>query len=178
MGLDPVTLGIASAGISAAGALLGGISASNAAKYQAAVARNNSTIAKQNANYAIQAGQVEAERSSLKGAANLANIKAGQAASGIDTHTGSALDVQQSQRLVNRQDTATELNNAQLKSYGYRTQARNFEAQAQLSESAATNDLIGGGLGAAGSLLGNASSLGFKWNPQTTGVSDIEGGLY
>lgn len=172
MGLDPATLGIIGAGVSAAGKLFGGLSASNAAKYQAAVAQNNAIIARQNAEYATQAGQAEAEKSSMRGAANLASIKTGQAASGINVNTGSAVDVQESAREVNKLDTDTTLNNAALKAYGYRTQATGFEAETKLDKSAATSDLIGGGLGAAGSLLGDASSLSFKWGGGSSGGNE------
>lgn len=163
MGVDPITLSLAAAGVSAAGKLFSGVSASNAANYQAAVAKNNATIARQNAEYSIQAGQAEAERSSMKGAANLANIKVGQAASGVNVNTGSAADVQVSQREVNKLDTDTTMNNAELQSYGYRSQATGFEAQAKLDKSAGKTAMIGGVIGAAGSLLGDASSLPFKW---------------
>ena len=181
MGLDPISL--AGAAISAGGTLFSGISANRAAKYQAQVAKNNAIIANQNANYAIQAGQVEAERSSLRGASNLANIKAGQAASGIDTHTGSAVDVQESQHMANQQDTALTLNNAALRSYGYRSQAVGYEAQAQLDKSAGTSALIGSGISATGGLLGSASSLGFKWGGGNGGEQSVndfgyEGGLF
>lgn len=166
--MDPVTLGIVGAGVGAAGKLIGGISANNAANYQAQVAKNNATIARQNAEYSIQAGQSASERSSMKGAANLANIKVGQAASGVDVNTGSAADVQVSQREVNKLDTDTTMNNAALQSYGYTSQATGFEAQAKLDKYAGKSALIGGAIGAAGSLLGDASSLSFKWGGGST----------
>ena len=161
--LDPFTLGILGAGVSAAGSIVGGISSSNAAKYQAQVAENNALIERQNADYAMKAGEAQTEKSSLRGAANLAAIKASQAANGVDVNTGSNLDVQESARETNKLDTLTTLNNAQLQAYGYRTQATAFESQAQLDKSAANSDLIGGFLGVGGSLLGNASGLNFKW---------------
>jgi hypothetical protein len=166
--VDPVTLGVVGAGVSAAGALFGGISGAQASRYQASVAKNNAIIAEQNASYSMEAGEAQAERTSLKGAAQSGQIKAAQAASGVDVNSGSAENVQISQKEVNQLDTDTTLNNAQLQAYGYRTQAANDEAQAALDKSQANNDLIGGGLNAAGSLLGNASSLSFKWGGGST----------
>lgn len=157
-------LALVGAAIGAAGTIVSGVSASNAQKYQAQVAENNAAIARQNAEYAMQAGHAETEKTSLKGAANLSNIKAGQAASGVDINSGSAVDVQASQRETNKLDSETTLNNAQLKAYGYRTQETGFKAEAQLNRAAATSTLIGTGFSAAGGLLGSASSLSPSWS--------------
>jgi hypothetical protein len=56
----------------------------DAAKYQAAVARNNQIVAQQNAGYAAQAGAVEAQARDRRNAAVAGSILAGQGASGID----------------------------------------------------------------------------------------------
>jgi undecaprenyl pyrophosphate synthase len=125
--------------------------------YEGQVARNNATIAAQNADYSRQAGQQQATITSMKGAAKGADIKTGLAAHGVDVNTGSALDVEAGQRETNELDTETVLNNADLQAYGYTTQAVNDKAQAQQDE-------VGGILGAAGTLVGSASSLGLKWN--------------
>lgn len=155
--------GIGGAGISAIGALEGGAAAHNAADYQAQVANNNAIIAKQNAAYATQSGLQQAANQSMKGRAQMGKIKANQAASGVDVNTGSSADVQQSQREVNKLDTDTVLNNAELKSYGYRTDASNFQAQAGLDEMQAEQAPIGAAFSAAGGLLSSASSVGSRW---------------
>ena len=145
--------------VSAGGALLGGIAASNNAAYQAEVARNNATIAQNNAKYAMEAGAVKAETQSLKGAAQGGMIKAAQAANGVDVNTGSNVDVQVSQREQSFLDTQTTEHNAALQAYGYRTQAANDLAQAKIDQAESTDALIGGGLNAAGGLLGHANAL-------------------
>lgn len=163
--------GIGGAGVTAAGKLEAGAAAANAANYQAEVARNNAIIAQQNADYAIKSGQVQAANQSMKGRAISGKIKANQAASGVDVNTGSAVDVQQSQREVNKLDTDTVLNNAELKAYGYRSDASNFTAQAGLDEMQAEQAPIGAAFDAAGGLLSSASSVGGKWAMMSGGGS-------
>ena len=155
--------GIAGAGISAYGALYQGAATKEAASYQAAVAANNQIIANQNAQYAIQAGQQQAEAVSLKGAAQIAKVKAGLAANNIDVNTGSAKNVEVSQAETSQLDTETVLNNAELQAYGYRSQATNFTAQAGLEQTQAEEAPIGAGLAAGGGLLSSASSVGTNW---------------
>lgn len=151
------------AGVSAVGTLENGM-------YQGQVAQNNALIAKQNAQYATEAGQEQAAITSMKGAAKSASVKAGLAANGVDVNSGSAVDVEAGERETNELDTETVFNNAELQAYGYTTQANNDEAQAQ-------QDQTGAIFGAAGSLLSNASSIGGKWGqPSTASASGAGGG--
>lgn len=163
MGIDPVSLGLIGAATSAGGAIMGGEATSQAASYQAQVARNNATIAQQNATYSEEAGQQQAQVESLKGAAQAGQLKASQAANNVDVNSGSAIDVQQSQREQSQLDTETTENNALLKAYGYRTEATSDTAQAQLDQTEAAEAPIGAAIGATGGLLSSASSIGMKW---------------
>lgn len=168
---DPVTLavvaGVAGAGVSAFGQVQQGNATRNAALYQAQVARNNALIAEQNAQYAEKAGAARAAAKSLEGAAVGGKIKAAQAASGVDVNSGSAVNVRQSQRQQAKLDTETVLSNALLEAYGYRARATGYEAEAGLEGMRAEQAPIGAAIGATGSLLSSASSLGFRW--QTMG---------
>jgi hypothetical protein len=150
------TLGAIGALASAGGALYGGIATSQAASYRSTVARNNAKIADANATRAIAAGQQQAQNVSRQNAAALGAIKASQAANGIDVNTGSALDLQASQRAKGQLDASTSLYNAQVEAYGYRTNAVSNEAESQLDQMTATNAPIGAAMGAFGSLAGNA----------------------
>lgn len=161
--------GIAGVGVSAFGAIEAGQAQANAANFNAQVAANNAKAAEQNADYAIKAGTEKATVESLKGAEVMGGIKASQAASGIDVNTGSAVDVQRSQREKDQLDTETTLNNAQLQAYGYRTNATNFTAQSELDKATAEQAPIGADIGAAGGLLGSASSLSFRWGGGSPG---------
>lgn len=140
--------GIAGTGLSA-------IAASNNADYQSQVAKNNAITAQQNADYAHKAGEQQAAAASLRGAEVGGRIRAAIAANGVDVNGGSAVDVQDSQRRQSKVDTETVLNNADLQSYGYRTQASNYQAQSDLYGNQSDQSLAGGGIG----LLGSAASL-------------------
>jgi hypothetical protein len=149
--------GIAGGGVKAFGDIEGGEATKSASNYAAQVAANNAAIARQNANYAEQAGQTQASAVSMKGAATGGRIKAAQAASGVDVNSGSAAAVQQSEREISKFDTDTILNNANLKGWGYRTQATGYEAQSQLDIAEGKQAVEGGEIGATGDLLSAAS---------------------
>ena len=153
---------LAGAAVSAIGTIEGGEATQNMAAYQAQVAKNNQIIANQNAQYANEAGEAQAAATSLKGAAVAGKIKAGQAANNIDVNSGSAVNVQQSQREQAQLDTETVVNNAELTAYGYRTQAVGYGAQAGLETMEEEEAVPAAVTGAAGNLLSSASSVGFK----------------
>lgn len=157
-------LGLVGAGASALGTIESGEATAHAANYQAQVAANNAVIESQNATYAVAAGQQQAANESLKGAATGGKIKTAQAANNIDVNTGSAVNVRKSNAETSELDTETVLNNAELAAYGYRSQATGFTSQSGLETATAEQAPIGADIGAGGSLLSNASSLGFKWS--------------
>lgn len=160
--------------VTAGGTLESGFATSRADNYSAEVAANNAAIAGENAKYATEAGQSAATTQSLKGASQIGKIATGQAASGVDVNTGSAVDVQASQRGVNKLDTENVVANAGLTAYGYRTQAANFVAQSALDKAAASQAVTGAEIGAAGSLLSSAGGTTMKWTQAyspTTGTA-------
>ena len=169
MGFDPIVLGAVGALVSAGGTVMNGVAQANAANYQAQVASNNATIAQQNAIHAEQAGAQATEAQSRKGAAQQAAIKGALAANGLDVNSGSAVDVEESAAKESKLDTLNADHNTQLQVYGYRTQSTGYEAQAKLDKMTADQAPIGAAIGAAGGLLGNASSIGF--NAAKTGGS-------
>jgi hypothetical protein len=185
MGFDPVSLalyaGVAGGGLSALGTFEGGQANKSADFYQAAVARNNATIAGQNADAALKAGEVATQNEAMKNAKKSAKVKAGQAASGVDVNTGSAVTVQQSQRELGELDAETVLHNAQLKRYGYQTQQTGYLAEATLDTAKGEQAPIGADLAALGGIASSASSLGMKWGQlgpksQTLGGDGSGGG--
>src|ERR1035437_6905317 len=68
--------------------------------YQAGVAKLNSQIDLQNADYARQQGEIQVMQYGMKSSQQQAQIKVTQAASGLDVNSGSAVDVQQSQKQI------------------------------------------------------------------------------
>lgn len=149
-------------GIAAAGsAALGAVTAISQGNYQAAVARNNAQIAEANANQESMAGQTEAMRLSQENAARVAELTAGQAASGFDLGSysfGQARALETRIGALEVRDTAragAERSQASLQ------QAANFRGEARAAKRQ-------GMLGAAGSLL----SLGgeFAKSPQAASL--------
>lgn len=147
-----------------------------ASYYQAAVAANNAKIAAEQEKRALAAGEIETQAVGLKSAANIGATKAEQAASGIDVNTGSAVDVQASERMLGKQAAEQTMNNAQARAWGYRQMAQNNLAEAELGMMTGKNEIEAGNraafaqeIGALGTgLMGGAQALGFKW-PQTFG---------
>ena len=163
-------LAIAGPLIGATGALVQGAATQNASDYQAQVAQNNAVTAGYNAGLATQSGEVQAENKSRQGAEKQASIKASTAANGVDVNSGSAVTTQEGAREVANTDTETVKHNALLQAYGYRTQQTGFQAQSQLDTQQGQDASIGSYFGAAGSLVGNASSFG---NPSSAASSSI-----
>jgi hypothetical protein len=172
--------GLMGAGTNALGMIEGGEATKNMAAYQAQVAKNNQIIAEQNAQYSMEAGEAQAAAAGLKGAAVGGKVKAGLAANNIDVNSGSAVNVEQSQREQSQLDTETVLNNAELTSYGYRTQAVGYGAQAGLETMEEEEAVPAAVTGAAGNLLSSASAVGFKFGSNNgftlNGATNLAGG--
>lgn len=158
-------MGYAGLGLSALGGVTGAIgaiqqgqAASEAAKYNASVAASNADMAKRNAQMAGEAGAQQAAMQEQKTRAQVGEIKANQAASGVDVNSGSALDVRSSAAELGELDALTVRTNAAKEAYGYQTQAVSDKAQAGLDRFEAENDETAGELGAASTLLGSAAS--------------------
>jgi hypothetical protein len=163
MAFAPI-LGLIGGVISAVGTIASGIAQKNALDYQAQVANNNAIIAQQNANYAIEAGQSKAAQQGMKEAEIGGEIKAAQAAGGVDVNTGSNREVQKSQRELGALNQKQVIANAQLTEYGYLAQKTNFQAQSQLDTYEGQQAEVGGFLGGAGQIFGAAS----KWYGPST----------
>lgn len=159
-----VATAVAGTAVAATSAINQAQAQSRAAAYQAQVAKNNQITASQNAEYAIQAGQQHAEQQQAQNRALLSRTIAGEAANGVDVNSGSAVDVQATNRQTGVTDTETINHNAALQAYGYRTQGSNFGAQAGLDTMQAADATKGGNLAAFGTLAGGASSLGRDWS--------------
>lgn len=169
--MDPVSaLAVASIGTSVAGGIVGAKGARQqadanvaSAQYQAAVARNNSIIAEQNAQREIAVGAIQGETQNYATRATVGKQKAVQGASGIDVNSGSALDVRTSTINLGELDAMTIFNNAQQRAAGYRAQASNFTAESGLDQMKAYNADKAGDYAVASSLISSASSVSDKW---------------
>lgn len=163
MGAAAVPLAIGGIGLQALGTLSSGIASSRESTYQAQVAQNNATIARQNAEYSAAAGVAQAENVGLEAANRLGQVKAAQGANNIDVNSGSAKTVQESERESGELSEANTEQNAILQAYGYQTQATGYQAQAGLERYASAQAVPGSVLSAGGSLLSNAPLLPAKY---------------
>lgn len=145
---------------SVAGTAIGTISQVNAANYRAHVASNNAKQAKQNEAYTAQASGSRVEQEGLKAAQRLAGVETGIAANNIETGTGSAADVQQSQHALGQLDTETVANQGALQAYGYRVQNADFNAEAKAAKAEVLPDILGGVAKGIGQIAGSAGQLG------------------
>lgn len=160
MGAVMAVASLASAGISAIGAISQGNAMAAQSNYEAQVARNNQTIAYQNANYATAAAETKSYEEGLRQRQIAGAIAGGIAAGGVDVNSGSAARVRESADAMGTTDVATVRQQGQLTSYGYRTQASNFGAQASLDTQQAGYDQEAGWMRGLGSLVGGFSKVG------------------
>ncbi len=155
-------LGALGAITTAGGALMSADATAKNAKYQSAVARNNAIVNSYGANQSANAARNEAQTASMQNAARLAGIKTSIAASGLDVNSGSAEDVQQSQREVGELSTENVYQKGLMQNYGYQIASQNDTAQSKLYDQEAAQAPVAGILNATGSLLGNAKAF---YNP-------------
>ncbi len=168
MGVGTVAT-VAGAANQASGQIAQGNAANEMAQYRAQVARNNAKAATGDAAYAIQAGKLESYNQGMKNRAHLGNVKAEQAASGVDINRGSAVDVRAGEAATGRQEQQNIESNANLKAYGYRRQANDYTAEAGLDERGGYNSQVAARSEAGSTVLGAASSLAFKWGSMGIG---------
>ena len=165
IGIDPGSLAVlslassaVSTGLGFIGSIMQGKAASNAANYNAEIARQNAQIDRQKAQWAGQAGEVQAAAQEQKTRATVGAIKAAQAAGNIDVNTGSAVDVRSSAAELGELDAINIRSNAARVAYGYNVEATGQQNQATLDTSAAKSDLLAGYMGGATTLLGGIGS--------------------
>ena len=160
-----VTEGATGAGslLSAFGSLSSGSANQSMYNYQSGIANLNQQIDLQNATFATQQGEQQAQQAGLKQATQMGQIKVSQASSGFDVNSGYNKQVQDSQRHLNQLDTDVIRSNAARTAYGYTEQATVAGAQAQLYSQAGANAMSAGEIGAASSILGGVSSVSSEW---------------
>ena len=152
-----------SAGVSTVGAIQQSQAQSAQAKYQAAVARNNQIIARQNADDALKRGDIEAQKQRQKVQLMLGQQRAGFAAQGADLTSGSVLDILGDTAATGELDRLTILNNSAREARQYMLQGVNFQADAQLYQMQAKQAQTAGYFDATSSFLGGASKVGSSY---------------
>lgn len=157
-------------GTSLAGGILGAVGAKKSAAaqqqmydYQAGVAKVNAQIDRQNAEYSINYGEQQATQFGLKERQQEGQIKVAQAASNLDVNSGSAVDVQTSQRKLGQMDMTQIRSNAAKTAYDFNVKATMDENQATLDTMAGENARSAGNINAMSSILGSIGSVSSKW---------------
>lgn len=167
---DPITMSAISMASSAGGGILSASGAMSEGKsqrqmydYQAQVARINAQIDRQNADWERDKGVLEGAQYGLKAAQQFGAIRSGQAASGLDVNSGSAAEVQTSQRKLIRMDDSMIRANAAKTAYNYDVKASQDENQATVYNIAGANAEKAGKIKALGSIIGSVGSVASKW---------------
>jgi hypothetical protein len=128
-----------------------------AGAYQAQVARNNQTIANDNADLATFKGTQAVGISREKTAQMVGMDRAGSGANGVDVNSGSALRTQMDTARIGAMDAQTIQANAARSAWGYKVQAQDFGQEAVL-------DRAKGNQAAIASLIGGGANFADKWN--------------
>lgn len=163
--LLPIALvgGLVGAGISAYGSYQSMEANSANAAYQAQVAANNAKIATQNAGLDIQSGEIQAANQGIKGRAAIGTMTAQEGASGVDVNSGSFTKVRAAASELNMMDQLTIRSNAAKAAYAQNVAATGATAEAGLLSSESSQAASAAPIGALGSFLGSASSVGTNY---------------
>lgn len=155
---------IAGTAMSAVGMVQQGQAAKAQANYQAAVMRNNQTLAEYAAQDAEARGAEAEQQHRQKVAAFKGSQRAALAANGLDLTSGSPLDLLSDTAMLGEQDALTIRANAQREAWSARAQGANFGAEAGLLQARGTAAQQAGYMGAGASLLSGASQVAGSWD--------------
>lgn len=155
---NPVlALTAASAAVTAAGQIQGGIYASQMAKYQARVAEQNKQVAREGAVDAIVQGQEQQRQLGREVAGRVGAQEARMAGNNVDLTMGSAARVVDDTRLVGREDSAALSENVRRQVKGLQTDVWNYEFEKRAAKAEGRQAMVAAGFGAASTLLGAAT---------------------
>jgi hypothetical protein len=149
-------IAIAGLGASLVGGAASAVGAATSATAQAGMYNYQAGIAKQNEQFALNAGEGQASQQGMKARAQIGQTKAAQGASGFLLGSGTNADVVSSERSIANLEQTTTRSNANQAAYGY-------AAQSELDVAAAKNAQTAGDIGIASSVLGTAGSVSSKW---------------
>ncbi len=182
---DPTTLAVASIASSVIGGGMqfmaqrqAGAAQANALRYQADVDRNNSIIQEMLAKDAIERGKTEERMHRIK----IGQLKGQQlnafAKNGVETDSGSALDVLSDTAMIGELEALTIRNNAEREAYGYKVQGMNYSASAANNRNAASTAKSSANMAAMTSALSTAGSVAGKWYDYKAAGAFDQGGVY
>lgn len=143
--------------LQAGGAVISGISAMQAANYQAEVAKNNAVIAEENAHRSMEQAQLQQVQSDNEIAQFLGQQEAAQSASGLSVEGRSQVLTRRRTRQIGRTDALNIIEGGRTQARGFQQESANFRGEAAAQKAAGRSALFSGILGAGASLVGGAS---------------------
>lgn len=167
--------GASGAGLSAYGSILQGEGTSlsdnaqaSANMYKANVALLNKQVMQQNAAWATEAGEAQAQVSGLKSRQQIGRTMATQAASGLDVNSGSNKAVRDSQVASAQYDQNVIRWDAAKTAYGYEVKATQDQAEANLDQASAANEREAASLAMTTSYINAGASVASKFSQAAT----------
>lgn len=168
---------LASGFVNAAGDLFGGAAQGKMYEYQAGVARMRSQVAEQNARWAVNTGETNAQISGMHTRFQVGQIRAGQGASNIAVSSPSSTGVRAGQTEVGQIDESVIRTNAARRAYGSEVESASAAAEAGALSTASATARTASYYSAASSILGGAGNVSSKWlQASQAGVPGFGGG--
>ena len=162
MCIDPVTLGWVATAVSAGGSIMAGNAQAQANNAQAAMYDQQAKISDAQAISVNDKQASDEKKLRQQGLALQATQRTAAAASGIDSNSGSALDILGDTSMGIANDAATLRYNADMDKWGYGAQATNYRNAAGMSRAEAKNAKLAGTIGALTTVLSGASTIANK----------------
>lgn len=169
--VDPGTMAVTAMVGTAIGGAVGGLgakesadAAAGAARYKAGVALINKQVSEQNASWALQAGEAQAEGKGLQARQQIAQEKVVQSGSGFDVNSGTGEKVRSDMSTVAAYDQNVIKWDASKTAYGYEVKAATDTAEANLDQMTAQQDETAGTISEIGSFINAGSSVASKWS--------------
>jgi|WetSurMetagenome_2_1015567.scaffolds.fasta_scaffold00850_19 hypothetical protein len=145
--------------ISAAGAAASGVAASNAADYQAQVAKNNALISEQKQRFLMQDYTQRQNAMAQQDKAKMGSLETQLASNGMDVNSGSTKGVLEGESSILAASRANHAKAFTEDWYSEKTKQISANAQAKLDSMEASNAQTAGYVKAAGSLMSGAEDL-------------------
>lgn len=171
LGMSAGTSALLSLGTTAIGYILqasgqqaSGEAQQNMYNYQAAVNRNNAIMANWQAEDAIKRGREEEDQHRLKVQQIKGTQRAAFADRGVDLGSENVSDTLADTAFLGELDALAIRSNAEREAYGYRQQASNYEASANMDELAGRNAVNAANTEATTTILGGASLVADRWS--------------
>lgn len=160
--------------VMAIGTLVQGQAAKSQADYAANVANQNSKLAIEQANEVQRQKSEEQAMLQRQGREARGRQMAAMAGAGIDSSTGSGLDILTDTAYTTQQDVNQMEYNAAKKSWGYQQESENYKAEAGANKAAGRNAMTSAIIGAVGQIA-SSDAVSDKWKSKGSKLSNPKG---